>query len=287
MNSSPNIVDSSTATFQADAIDSSRDQLVMVDFWAEWCGPCRSLTPILEKLVGQYNGTLKLVKVNTDENQDLAGHFGIRSLPTVFFIKNGEVADQFMGLKPESEINSIIEKHADAPPESPLDQIIALHSSGDVEAALASINQLIIQNPSDDQPKLVIAGWLIDLDRLEEAGAMIETISENGQSSPEYKALAARMEFSGSSDHGPGMATLLEAIAKNENDLDARFQLANDLVRENRLEEALMQLLEIIKRDRNFGDDAPRKTMIKIFELCGGQGDIVSRYRRALLSLLN
>ena len=287
MNSNPNIVDSSTASFQIDAIDSSSDQLVMVDFWAEWCGPCRSLTPILEKLVGQHNGTLKLVKVNTDENQDLAGHFGIRSLPTVFFIKNGEVVDQFMGLKPESDIKSIIDKHADAPAESPIDQIIALHSSGDVEGAIASINQLIIQNPGDDQPKLVIAGWLIDLGRLEEAGAMIDTISEKGKSGPEYKALAARMEFSGSTDDGPGTAALLEAIARNENDLESRFQLANDLVRENRLEEALIQLLEIIKRDRNFGDDAPRQTMIKIFELCGGQGDIVSRYRRALLSLLN
>jgi putative thioredoxin len=287
MNSSPNIVDSNTASFQTDAIDSSRDQLVMVDFWAEWCGPCRSLTPILEKLIGQYTGTLKLVKVNTDENQDLAGHFGIRSLPTVFFIKNGEVVDQFMGLLPESDIKTIVDKHVDAPAESPIDQIIALHSSGEVEEAITSINQLIIQNPSDDQPKLIISGWLIDLGRLEDAVAMIDTISEKEKSSPEYKALAARIEFSKSNDDGPGTATLLEAIAKNENDLESRFQLANELVRENQLEEALVQLLEIIKRDRNFGDDAPRQTMIKIFELCGGQGEIVSRYRRALLSLLN
>jgi putative thioredoxin len=287
MNSSPNIVDSNTASFQTDAIDSSRDQLVMVDFWAEWCGPCRSLTPILEKLISQYTGTLKLVKVNTDENQDLAGHFGIRSLPTVFFIKNGEVVDQFMGLLPESDIKTIVDKHVDAPAESPIDQIIALHSSGEVEEAITSINQLIIQNPSDDQPKLIISGWLIDLGRLEDAVAMIDTISEKEKSSPEYKALAARIEFSKSNDDGPGTATLLEAIAKNENDLESRFQLANELVRENQLEEALVQLLEIIKRDRNFGDDAPRQTMIKIFELCGGQGEIVSRYRRALLSLLN
>jgi len=249
MNSNPNIVDSSTASFQADAIDTSRDHLVMVDFWAEWCGPCRSLTPILENLVSQSNGALRLVKVNTDENQDLAGHFGIRSLPTVFFIKNGEVVDQFMGLQPESEIKAIIEKHADAPPESPLEQIIALHASGDVESAINHINQLILQNPSDDQPKVVVAGWLIDLDRIEEAESVIDTISENGKSSPEYKALAARMEFMESAEDGPGTTLLLQAIAQDENDHESRFQLANSLVSENRLEEALAQYEIAAERD--------------------------------------
>lgn len=287
MNSQANIIDIDAQTFAEEVIEASKTQLVMVDFWADWCGPCKSLGPILENLVGQYNGGLKLTKVNTDQHQELAGHFGIRSLPTVFFFKDGQPVDQFMGVVPESEIKAIIDKHGAAPQESPMEQAEALYEAGQADEAIPLLNQFIVDNPLNDEAKLKLIGWLVDLDRNDDAKALLETVSEDGQKSPEYKAINARMAFADDPAANVDLAALQEQVDKNPDDLESRFQLANAFIAQQQLENGLDQMLHIIRQDKAFRDGEPQQTMIKVFEICGGSGGIVSTYRRQLFSLLN
>lgn len=284
---SSNYTETDLVSFGTDVIEASAEQLVMVDFWADWCGPCKSLAPILEKLVVQYQGVVKLVKVNTEQQQELAGQFGIKSLPTVFFFKNGEVVDQFMGAQPESAIKEIINKHTISQIDAALENAKLDYDNGQQEEAKAFIKQLIDHYPSDDRPKLLLLDWLTNEGDLEGAGQVVSLISENGQNTPEVKALNSRIEFNKESGDLPDAKSLIEKIEKDDNDLEARFQLAQRLVGEQDFESGLSHLLEIVKRNREFQDDAARKMMIKVFELLGTKREIVQKYRGMLARILN
>ena len=164
---------------------------------------------------------------------------------------------------------------------------MALYEAGEVDAAIPVLNQFILDYPSNDEAKIKLVEWLVDLDRMDDANALLQAISEEGQKLPEYKALIAKMEFANSPGAGGDTAELEAKVNANPDDLETRFEFANALIGTQQLEEALQQLLEIIKRDANFRDGEPKQTMIKVFELCGGSGGIVSTYRRQLNSLLN
>ena len=274
-------INSGAATFQRDAVDASANQLVLVDFWAAWCGPCQSLAPVLEKLAAEYRGSMRLVKVDTDREQALAMQFGIRSLPTVLFFRGGRVVDQFMGVLPESAIRQKIDQYVSSPFELALAEARGLYERGQAEPAKDILRRLVDSLPDNDAPKLQLMTWLSEEGDLDGAAAMAETVSASGQDSPEYKSFLANLEFRQVAD-GTDRNSLATGLADDPGNLDIRYRLAKLLVSEREYASAMDHLLEIIRRDRSFGDDAARKTMLKVFELLGGKGKLVSEYRTRL-----
>ncbi len=282
------IVDTDEASFDRDVIQNSFEHLMLVDFWAAWCGPCRSLTPILDKLLVKYSGSVRLAKVNTDEQQQLAARYGVRSLPTVFLFKNGEAVDQFMGVQPESVIQQIIDKHVDRESDNQLQQARNLHGAGNVDEAIALLLKVVSDDPENDRPKFVLVDWLTEQNRFAEAETVLESVSRDAKNDDSrYPSLLARIEFGLETNATLSLDKLVQSVADNSADLEARFQLAGRLVQEKKLAEALDQLIEIIRRDKSFRQDKPRKTILKIFDLAGGKGELVNQYRRQLAQALN
>ncbi len=288
-NGDNHIVDVTLASFADEVIRASARQLVMVDFWADWCGPCRNLSPILERLVEQYRGALRLAKVNTDQQQDLAAQFGIRSLPTVFFFKNGKPVDQFMGAQPESVIREIIGRHLDGSQsgEADIEAIRQLHEQGETGEAKRLLGQLVERSPEDDSPRLLLIQWLTVEGMLDEAEVIAESLSDKGKESREYAALLSALEIRESLGTIPPAEELEACLERDENDHQARYLLAQRLVAEHRHVDAMEHLLEIIRKDRAFEDDGARKYMVRIFGLLGGRGEVVTRYRAELARILN
>ena len=284
---SQDIINSDAQNFMADVVEASANQLVLVDFWADWCGPCRNLTPILEQLVGQYQGSVRLVKINTDENQELAAQFGIRSLPTVFFFHQRDAVDQFMGLQPPEAIKQRIDRFVGTPGTDELEQIRNLYEQGERETAIGILGQFIAANPANQDARLQLLEWLVAANRMDDAKMLAESLPEEARSSSAYKAYEAKLEFAGMTDGLEETSQLESAVDREPENLDARLSLAKALVLEERYEESLEQLLEILRRDRNFSEDAARLTMLKVFEMLGGHGELVSRYRSQLGRLLN
>ena len=275
-------IDSGAATFAQDAIEASRERLVLVDFWASWCGPCRSLAPVLEKLAGEYRDSLKLVKVDTDREQELAMQFGIRSLPTVLFFKDGRVVDQFMGVLPESDIREKIDRYASSSHDLVLAEARELYRNGNTETAKELLGKLMEAMPGNDAPVLQYMVWLSEEGDMEGAAAMAESISREGRESPEYRAYQATLEFLPTGADAAGRDELAAALEEEPGNLDVRYRLARLLVSKREYALAMDHLLEIIRRDRSFENDGARKTMLKIFELLGGKGELVSEYRTRL-----
>ena len=295
-NQTQHILDTDQANFVTDVIEASHNQLVLVDFWAEWCGPCRSLGPILEQLVADYQGAIRLVKVNADTEQGICSHYGIRSLPTVYLFSEGQVVDQFMGLQPESEIKKLIDQHTGNPSSDVLTQIQGAYAQGYVDQAIEALRQLIAQessgespdpDPKSDQLKTVLMNYLAEQNQIDEAKSVAESVSDEGKNTTEYKQFEARLSFSETGDEDVDMDQLKANIEANPKDLASRLALANQLVLQQQYTGALDQLLEIVRIDREFNDQIARQTMIKIFELLGGHGEIVSNYRRQLARTLH
>lgn len=275
------------ADFQREVIARSHEQPVLVDFWAAWCGPCQMLMPMLAKLADEYDGQFFLAKVNTDQEQDLAMQYGVRSLPTVKLFREGSVVDEFMGVQPEPVIRQLLDRHL--PRES--DALIAgaddalLEGRADDAAALLDRAQQI--DPDSDRVKLARARGFSALGRAEDARAAIESLSIDARQTEEAKALHARLAFTSLAQNAPDRSALAQRVAETPDDLAAREQLAARMVLDDEHEAAMEQLLEIVRRDRRYGDDAGRRHLLALFELLGPADDRVKRYRGKLAMALN
>ena len=279
------IVNVTTDAFETQVIRASFNHPVLVDFWAPWCGPCKSLTPILEKLTDEYAGAFMLAKVNTDEEQMLAAQVGVRSLPTVVLIKDGQLLDQFMGALPEGQVRQFLERHIEKPVASPLEQAESLLERGEFEQAITFLRQAIAEDPDNHKLKIILAGALLQTGDATETKAILDALPALERDSADAKAVLARIHFAESIQDAPSQSSLENQIAENPGDLRARYLLgARNLVAGN-YSEALEQFFEIMQRDRTFEDDLGRRSLVDAFAIIDDKV-LVNRYRQRLTSML-
>ncbi|MFN7086952.1 MAG: tetratricopeptide repeat protein [Burkholderiales bacterium] len=282
-------VDSSN--FGQVVIEGSKKVPVLVDFWAPWCAPCRALTPVLEKLAAEFQGRFVLAKVNSDENQALAAQFGVRGIPNVKAFADGKIRDEFTGALPEAAVREFIARVVPSPAEALRLQAMALYRRDkDAAAALGLLAQAAALDSSNEAVRIDRAEILLDAGNVDEARRLLETLAPLTQMDERVAALKARSDFAAAVAAAPAAEALRARIARDAGDLEARLQLARLLVAQRQYAAALDELLEIIRRDRGFGDDIARKTMLQVFSMLGTQpdhGELVSRYRKQLASALH
>ena len=279
---SEHALDVGLADFDQHVLEESKHRPVVVDFWAPWCGPCKSLKPVLEKLAAEYGGMFLLAKINSDDNQELAARYGVRSIPSVKAFINGEPVDEFSGALPEGEVRAFLDRLIPGPADALRMQAAAARMAGEMPAALKLLAEASKLDPDHVGVRLDAAEIMLDLNEADEAGRLLGSVPD--EADPRVPALKARLQFMSAA--GEDEAALRARVAANGNDLEARLKLANLLVASSQYEPGMEQLLEIVRRDRAFNDDIGRKTLLSVFNLLGG-GELVSRYRRLLASALN
>lgn len=271
--------------FREVVLEGSKLAPVIIDFWAPWCGPCRTLAPILEKLAAEYGGRFTLAKVNSDENQDIAANFGVRSIPAVKAVVDGKLVDEFVGALPEGQIRAFIERVLPRPADIERKRAESLLAEGKAADALPILQGLSKAEPKNDAARVALIEALLALDRTDDARAAYDELALTSLDEARVRTLKARIEFSGGTE-ADDIAPLELRIAADPADLAARLDLAKLHVREQQHEAALEQLLAVVRTDRKFGDDIGRKTMLDVFNLLGNQHELVGKYRRLLSAAL-
>lgn len=280
--------DVTDASFQQDVIEASTEAPVLVDFWAPWCGPCRVLKPVLEKLAGTYDGKFRLAKLNTDENPRTAQAFGIRSIPNIKAFVDGAVADEFMGALPESQVRAFIDRLLPSAAELLRRQGRRALDAGDAAGALAVLEQASVAEPRNDAVIADLADAQLALGRASEAEQTLARLGPLATQDVRIGAIVAKVRLAAQAGtSSEDESALAQRVVANPADMDARLKLAGRLVQRQQFEPALDHLLEIVRRDRNFGDDAGRKTMLSVFSLMAGREDLVRRYRQLLASAIH
>ena len=277
-------IDVGSTNFRDVVLEGSKLNPVIIDFWAPWCGPCRVLKPILEKLAAEYAGKFILAKINSDENPDIAAEFGVRGIPAVKAVVDGRLVDEFTGVLPESQVRAFIERVVPSPSELARKAARAIMDAGQHAEAIVLLDQALELDTRNEAARIDKLEALVALDRIAEASALLETLDLLTLEQPRVATLRAQIGFSSKGTEDP--AVLGARIEKSPDDLAARLELARHYVRAQAFEPALEQLLEIIRRDRKFGDDAGRRTMLEIFHLLGTDNELVGKYRRMLASAL-
>lgn len=278
--------DVSAENFDQFVLENSRHVPVLVDFWAPWCGPCKSLMPMLTRFAEEYAGLFLLAKVNIDEQQELATRYNVRSVPTVKLFRNGEAVDEFMGAIPEQQIRQFLDPYIVRESDRQLPAIQAAFEAGDQDQALQQLQQLRDDEPDNMRLVLVQAEMLIRLQRLKDTTALIEALPANLEQDSQVQALKSRLRLMSAVQNAPDIETLRQRIETNPDDSEARYQLAMQLNASADYEGALAAFLELLKRDRDYADDGARKGMLMIFEQLGNEGDLVAHYRRQMAMAL-
>jgi putative thioredoxin len=250
------MMDVTIQNFEAEVIEASMTTPVLVDFWAPWCGPCKSLGPVLEKVEVAYEGRFKLVKINSDNEQQLAQAFGIKSIPTCVLLKNGQPVDGFMGALPEGQIKQFLDKHLQA---------------GDADSARAALEQALATDPANDDARFDLIKLLIGQGELAEAAALLAPAMSRIPVPLRFEAQSQWLNALEFVTHDPrgewGLDQFDALIAQNKRDFETRFAKSRLLIAVGQWEAAMDELLEIIMRDKKWDDEAPRKTFVALLEL--------------------
>ncbi|MES9824274.1 MAG: thioredoxin [Candidatus Thiodiazotropha endolucinida] len=281
------VFDVTTDRFQQLVLENSMHVPVLVDFWAEWCNPCKTLMPTLAKLADEYQGKFLVAKVNTEQEQQLAAHFQVRSIPSVKLFHQGQVVDEFMGALPEAEIRSFLDKHIPRESDALLAQVDAMLLQGDTEGAGALLKQAGEIDPESPRVKISHARYMATTGKLDEAEQLLRALPIEERNKPEVASMLARIEIDRATADSPPTEELEKRLQENPADSEAIHMLASHKVMENDYEGALELLITLLQNDRSYGDNAAQKEMLRIFELLGGQGDLVKRYRNRMFNFLH
>ena len=285
MSDLPHVFEATTETFEAEVLQKSLQTPVLVDFWATWCGPCKSLGPILEKLAGEYNGAFELAKVDVDKEQQIAAAFQIRSVPTVFLIKDGQIVDGFPGAMPEGRLREFLTQHGVMPAEAPAEAAEVEALPLDPQAEVAALREAIAADPEKAELKLDLALALIKTGATSEAGPLLDALPANLATDDRAIRARARLDFGNALEGAPAADVLAARVQADGNDLEARYQLGIHQLLGGNDEAALEQFIEMLRIDRTFRDNLPRKALIDAFRVIEDE-DLVGRYRRRMSSLL-
>ncbi|WHI50115.1 thioredoxin [Microbulbifer sp. MLAF003] len=279
------IVDVTAENAQQVLIEESMKRPVLVDFWADWCEPCKQLMPVLEKLANEYAGQFLLAKVNADTEQMIAGQLGVRSLPTVMLLKDGQPVDGFAGVQPEAQIREILDKYLPKPWDIKLQQAQALIGEGKVDEALPLLRQAYTESSERADIAKQLAAVLLDQNRAQEAETVLGKILLADQDA-EYQQLMAQLELKLQAADTPEIQALQKALEQNPQDYDSAYQLAVQYSQANRHQEALELLLDILRKDMNFADGAAKQAFLDIVKSLGTGDPVAIQYQRKLMTMM-
>ncbi|MBX3494737.1 MAG: thioredoxin [Parvibaculum sp.] len=284
------IVDTTTQTFAQDVLEASRAVPVIVDFWAPWCGPCKQLTPILEKTVLAARGAVKLVKMNIDDHPAVAQQLRIQSIPAVYAFKNGQPVDGFMGALPESQVKAFIERLAGGLEPSPAEQLIEMAGEAlearDLSRAAQAFAQAVQEEPGHPAAVAGLARCYIEAGDLDRARQTLALVRPDGKTDPAFTAAEAALSLAEKAADLGDVSELIERIKTNPKDHQARFDLALALNAAGERERAVEELLIIVEYDRNWNEEAARKQLVEFFEAYGPKDEATLSGRRRLSSIL-
>ncbi len=283
------IKDTTTAGFAADVIQESRNQPVLVDFWAPWCGPCKQLTPVLERLVSEAKGAVRLVKMNIDEHPAIAGQLGIQSIPAVIAFKDGQPVDGFMGALPESQVRDFIKRlggKAADPVAEALEQATAAREGGDEQTAARIYSAILGQAPDNAAAAAGLASIHLDRGDIDTARQIVDGLGEEAAGNAELDSVRARIALEDEAAKLGDATALRDRLAVDPKDHAARFDLALIHNAKGERMEAAANLLEIIRDDREWRDDGARMQLLKFFDAWGPTDQATLAARRKLSSLL-
>jgi putative thioredoxin len=288
MMSEANFIFEATAeNFSQVVLQESLTRPVLVDFWADWCAPCKSLMPLLAKLVDEYQGKFVLAKVNTEEQRELAAQFGIRSLPTVQLFHQGQAVDEFMGALPEAEVRAFLERHMPRESDHWLDQADQLLSQGSLEQAADLIERARQLDPQYPRTHLSAARYQAATGEFAAAEQLLMQLPLGEQQKPAVTSMLARIHFARIAQEAPPVEELQQSLAKDANNPEALYQLASHRILEHDYAGALELLLSLMQKDRKYADDAGRKGILQVFEMLGDNSELVKRYRNLMFNALH
>ena len=278
-----NIVNITIENVQQELLEASQQKLILIDFWADWCEPCKQLMPVLEKLAGEYAEHLTLAKINCDEQQQIAAQFGVQSLPTVVLFKDGQPIDGFAGVQPESEIRTLLEKHLPKPQDALFAKGVELAQQQNWLEAYPVLKQALELEPDNSQYTLMVANAAIELGKLDEAEQLLSTITMVNQDNA-YAQVMSKLDLAKQAQETPEIQALQELLAKDPESLDIKQKLAIALHHVQRDQEALDLLFDVLKQDLGF--DESKKIYLDIIAALPDGDELAGKYRRKLYALL-
>ncbi len=287
MSESPYIHNVGMQNFQQLVLEKSINKPVLVDFWADWCQPCQTIMPMLAKLAEEYGGKFELAKVNADDEQELAAHFGIKSLPTMKLFFQGQIVDERLGAVPESDIRAMLDKHIVSESDQFMQAAMMAYQQGQTDKALELLNHALAKDPDNAQLKVTIAQMVHAQGDTASATALLDSLDDEGSKLDGAVKLRAEIKLAEQIAALPDLGEIEQRLAQNPLDLEALLQKSRHLTARGEYDAAMECLLTIIRTDRGYEDDIGRNSLLELFDLLGGEHPSVQTYRRKLFNLLH